>query len=296
MKRWLLLLLVVLGLTVVAGTLASSPTVPHAEHAAPSHVTAPAQVKHARPALATSKTPRHVQQAASPSPRPAREARTMHSPPAPHGGTRSAPLSAPGGVPGRAEPEAAVLARAHDSTAVALDATPMRTAPAAERYLLADPPAASPGATVSLQAGGFTPGAAVSVTLDVPGQPPLMGAVVAAGTDGAFRATSVMPLTQTSPSVEVVAQDSHGYAATATLLLHVAQPLAGVAPNVVTPGQKVAVWVANARPGETMHIYAGRLAGPPLLTAQVGSDGRGSWPLAWDPLESTCRHASLSIL
>jgi hypothetical protein len=51
-------------------------------------------------------------------------------------------------------------------------------------------------------------------------------------------------------------------------------------PNVVSPGQHVSFWAANFRPGEPVRIYAGRIAGTPLLTANIGSDGRGSWSLS----------------
>jgi hypothetical protein len=268
MKRWLLLILAGLGLTVVAGMLAGgriSPIAPwgaqrrfccalpapHDTRAAPRHLTA----SRVLPARATHETPpRPVARPAQRFARPAGTITTAHR------------AHAPARMPVRGT--------------ASLAAPPPQTAPAAQRYVLVDPPVVAPGATVRLQGGGFAPGASVHLVLDAPGQKPLREADVAAGPDGAFQATGVLPLTQTAPSAAVAAQDGHGQGVTATLLLRAAQPLAGLAPKVVTPGQRAAVWVANARPGETMRVYAGRLAGSPLLTARVGSDGRGSWPLA----------------
>src|SRR5438132_14296186 len=79
---------------------------------------------------------------------------------------------------------------------------------------------------------------------------------------------------------KVVAQDTHGHEAMATLLLRMAQPLAGLAPTVVSPGQRVALWAVNLRPSETVRVYVTRRAGRPLLTGVADRKGHGYWPLA----------------
>jgi hypothetical protein len=150
---------------------------------------------------------------------------------------------------------------------------------APNRYLLVDPPGAAPGAAVAVQGGGFAPGAALHLGVQAPGQAPLPQTEVTTERDGTFRATITMPATQTAPAAALVARDARGHSAAATLLLRAAQPLAGLKPNVVAPGQSVALSVANFRPGETVRVYAERLAGRPILTGSAGADGSGSWPL-----------------
>lgn len=157
--------------------------------------------------------------------------------------------------------------------------TQSRTLAAPGRYLLLDPSAAAPGTTVSVQGGGFAPGAALHLAMQGPGQASLARANVTARPDGSFRTTITVPARQTAPAATLVAQDALGHSTAATLLQRYGQPLAGIAPNVVTPGKHVALWIANFRPGETVRVYAGRLAGRPLFTATAGGDGRGSWPL-----------------
>jgi hypothetical protein len=155
------------------------------------------------------------------------------------------------------------------------------------RYLVLDPPAAALGAVVTVYGGGFAPGATLHLGLQVPGgvsqssgSDPLPRAHLAARRDGSFCTTITVPVTQAAPSAEVVAHDAHDRAATATLLLRAAQPLAGLAPTVVTPGQRVALWAVNFRPGEVVRVYATRLAGRPLLTGVADDKGHGYWPLA----------------
>jgi hypothetical protein len=156
----------------------------------------------------------------------------------------------------------------------------LRPAAAPGGYLLLDPPVAAPGAAVSVHGGGFAPGALLHLSVRAPGRPALAAADAVAGPDGSFRATITVPLTQTAPAAELVAQEAHGGGATATLLLRVGQPLAGITPDVVIPGERVSLSVANFRPGEVVHVYAERLADHSILTTVAGGDGRGAWSLA----------------
>ncbi len=148
------------------------------------------------------------------------------------------------------------------------------------RYVLIDPPMLAPGASASVHGGGFAPGAALRVTLNAPGKSPLPLAETTAGTDGTFQTTVTAPMTQTAPSAEVTVQDDRGRNAGTSLVLQTVRPLAGIVPNVVSPGQRISLWAANFRPGEQVRVYAGRGADPPLLIAHAGNDGRGSWPLS----------------
>ncbi|HWE60664.1 MAG TPA: hypothetical protein VHB98_03060, partial [Chloroflexota bacterium] len=188
-----------------------------------------------------------------------------------------------------AQRQATALPRPH-ATATVTAAPPVRRKPSPlpvslvgvalhERYVLVDPSMAAPGAPVTVHGGGFVPGAALRVTLDAPGQRPLPLTWTTAGTDGSFQATVTVPLTQTTPSADLSIADSHGRTAAAPLVLQTVRPLTGIIPNVVSPGQRVSLWAANFRPGEQVRVYAGRIAGVPLLTAHAGGDGRGSWPL-----------------
>jgi hypothetical protein len=148
------------------------------------------------------------------------------------------------------------------------------------RYVLASPSVAAPGAAVNVYGGGFAPGAALHLTLATPGQPPLLLTATTAATDGTFQATVTVPPTQTAPSADLTVADARGHSADALLVVQTVRPLAGIVPNVVSPGQHISFWAANFRPGEAVRIYAGRIAGTPLLTAPIGSDGRGSWSLS----------------
>src|SRR5438067_2710958 len=189
-------------------------------------------------------------------------------------------LVAPG--PGhRARPRRA----AHRRAACAAVAQTLTLAAAPGRYLVLDPPAAPLGAAVTVYGGGFAPGAVLHLGLQVPGYPrsgwdPLPRAHVTARRDGSFCTTIAVPMTQAAPSTAVVARDTQGREARATLLLRAAQPLAGLAPTVVIPGQRVALWAVNFRPGETVRVYVTRLAGRPLLTGVADHRGHGYWPLA----------------
>ena len=146
-----------------------------------------------------------------------------------------------------------------------------------ERYVLIDPTMAAPGANVNVYGGGFAPGTALRFTLNVLGRAPLPLTETPDRADGTFQTTITVPMTQTAPTAEVTVQDTRGRTASASLVLQTVRPLAGLAPNVVTPGQRISLWAANFRPGEVVRIYAGRIGGIPLLTAHVGGDGRGSW-------------------
>ncbi|HKC75008.1 MAG TPA: hypothetical protein VKF37_12535, partial [Chloroflexota bacterium] len=147
------------------------------------------------------------------------------------------------------------------------------------KYLLVDPPSAVPGAAVVVHGGGFAPGAALHLSARASGQAPLRLRAVKPQPDGSFCTTITVPGAQTAPAVALVAQDVRGHRTAATLVLRIAQPLAGLAPKVVTPGQRVAVWAVNMRPGETVRVYAGRLAGRPILTGAIDPKGHGYWPL-----------------
>ncbi len=153
-------------------------------------------------------------------------------------------------------------------------------ATAADRYLLVDSPTAAPGASVRVHGGGFAPGAVLQLTLRAPGKASTPVGDVTAGPDGTFQGTVTVPAAQTAPAAALRAQDASGHTAMATLLLQITRPLAGIAPNVVTPGQQTSLWVANFRPGEQVRVYAGRMDGRPLLTGVVGGDGHGNWSLA----------------
>jgi hypothetical protein len=147
------------------------------------------------------------------------------------------------------------------------------------RYVLVDPSTAAPGASVNVYGSGFAPGVALRLTLAAPGQRPITLTATTAGADGTFQATAAVPPTQTAPSADLIVADAHGRNAEAPLVLQTMRPLAGIVPNVVSPGRVISLWAANFRPGEPVRVYAGRIAGTPLLTGHIGSDGRGSWPV-----------------
>jgi large repetitive protein len=148
------------------------------------------------------------------------------------------------------------------------------------QYLLVDPPSAAPRAVVVVRGGGFAPGVALHLSARAPGQARHRLRAVKPQPDGSFCTTITVPGALTAPAVEVVAQDVRGHRTAATLVLPIAQPLAGLAPKVVTPGQRAAVWAVNFRPGETVRVYAERLAGRPILTGVIDPKGHGYWPLA----------------
>ena len=261
MKRLLLILAGVIGLIVAGGTVASVPLGSPRNMAAPTRV---APSHHARQVLSHAaptgvpRTPlrahqRRVQQAAQ--------------------GTRVSGSAARRPVATARPTKTPMSPVARVSALAALPAA------APNRYLLVDPPGAAPGAAVAVQGGGFAAGAAVHLGVQAPGQALLPQTEVTTERDGSFRATITMPATQTAPAAALVARDAQGHSAAATLLLRAVQPLAGLKPKVVTPGQSVALSVANFRPGETVRVYAERLAGQPILTASAGADGSGSWPL-----------------
>jgi hypothetical protein len=232
MKKLVLILASVAGLTLVGSALANVPAASHREQSrsrgAPT-AHAPQMVR--RPLNTTGRAEHRIQRA----------------------------------VPSRKE--RSIVAASHKLT----------TAP--DRYLLLDPSAAAPGATISVQGGGFDRGAVVQLTLQVPGLEAQPVGSVRAGPGGSFRTTFVVPVKAIAPSARVLAQDAQGRGATATLLLHDDQPLAGISPAVVRPGQHVSLWVAGFRPGETAHVYSERLTRRPLFTGTVDGSGRGSWPL-----------------
>jgi hypothetical protein len=148
------------------------------------------------------------------------------------------------------------------------------------QYVLIDPPSAAPGAEVAVHGGGFPSGAALRLSMAGPGQTPLKLRAVKPRPDGSFCTVITVPIAQTAPSVEVVAQDARGRQAAATFAVSKALPQAGIAPKVVTPGQRAAVWAENFRPGETVRVYSERLAGRPILTGTVDLKGHGYWPLS----------------
>jgi hypothetical protein len=152
--------------------------------------------------------------------------------------------------------------------------------PVSGRYLLVDPSASAPGATLTVRGGGFAPGRPLHLTLNAPGLEPWPVASLAAGADGTFQANLTLPLTVTASAATLQAGGGGKSSTSATVLLRSALPVAGISPNVVTPGQHVSVWVANMRPGETVRVYAGRTTSQPIFSATAGADGRGSWPLS----------------
>ncbi len=148
------------------------------------------------------------------------------------------------------------------------------------QYVLVDPPSAAPGGEVAVHGAGFASGTALRLSMAAPGQTPLKLRAVKPRPDGSFCTVITVPVAQTAPSVQVVAQDARGHHAAATFVVSNALPQAGLAPKVVTPGQRVAAWAVNFRPGETVRVYSERLAGRPILTGTVDQNGHGYWPMS----------------